>query len=97
MPESSADHAGLSWPLATWVAPVVPTLTLWLLVVVDAGTDLAAKQTGGYLTGLGCALAVGMVGLLLTRTAPARLRGLGLGLVAGAAVTVPVLLVLVAV
>jgi hypothetical protein len=85
-----------SWPLATWVAPVVPTLTLWLLVLVSSGTGLATGETGGYLTGLGCALAVGVLGALLLRARSPRVRGAGLGLAAGALVTAPVLLVMIA-
>lgn len=83
-----------SWPLATWVAPLVPTLTLWLLVLVDSGTGLGSEQTGGYLTALVCTLVVGVLGGLLTRAPAARLRGLGLGLAAGALVTALVVLVL---
>jgi hypothetical protein len=78
------------------VAPVVPTLTLWLLVLVDSGTGLATDETGGLLTGLGCSLAVGVIGALLLRATGPRLRGLGLGLAAGALVTAPVLLVMIA-
>lgn len=96
MPESRPARQATSWPLATWVAPVVPTLSLWLLVLIGSGSHLGSDQTSGYLTGLGCALVVGAVGWLLSRAPDARLRGLGLGLAAGAAVTALVLLVVIA-
>jgi hypothetical protein len=81
------------------VVPVVPTLVLWLLVLVDRGERVNTSSPGsgtaesvGYLTALCCALAVGAVGWLLFRTHHPRLRGLGLGLTAGGAVTALVLL-----
>ena len=94
MSETSARVRDTSWPLATWVAPVVPTLTLWLLVLAGSRNDVSG-QSRGYLTGLVCALAVGAAGWVLTRTSSARLRGVGLGLGAGAAVTAAVVLVAV--
>lgn len=77
---------GTSWPAATWVAPVVPTLSLLTLVLADSSLDLDG-ESDGYGTGLGVTLGLVLLGLLLGLVPSRVVRGLGVGLATGGAVT----------
>jgi len=75
----------VSYPLATWVSPLVPMLAVLGLVALGSGLD---EGSSGYAGGLGvCALLL-LVGVAARAVLPGRhLKGLGLGLAVGAAVT----------
>ena len=82
----------VSWPVATWVAPAVPTLVLWAGLVVghlseDAGVHLESREVVLNLVDLAASMAVLALGWLLTRGSSPRVRGAGVGMAAGAAIT----------
>jgi hypothetical protein len=95
-PARGVGRPAPSWPVATWVVPVVPTVAFWTFVVVGSRTRLADEETRGALLAAAVAALLLALGLLLARARGPRTRGLGLGVVAGAAVTVPMVLLMAA-
>jgi len=77
----------ISYPVATWVAPTVPTVSLLGLVALGSGVDDPAS---GFATGLVIGLVLLVLGAAAAMVPGPRarhLRGLGLGVAVGAAVT----------
>ena len=91
-----AGRPAPSWPLATWVVPLVPTVAFWTFAAVGSRTRLADEETRASLLAAALTALLLALGLLLARAHGPRTRGLGLGVAAGAAVTVPVVLLLAA-
>lgn len=87
MTSSTSERRVLSWPLATWVAPLVPALSLLALVVTGEAVDLGDDETSGYALALGLSVGTGVLGALLLIAGGRRARGLGAGLVVGSTVT----------
>jgi len=79
--------APISYPVATWVAPLVPTASLLALVAVGSGVDEARPGFGTGLVVSLVLLVLGLAAVALPGPRARHLRGLGLGVAVGAAVT----------
>lgn len=90
------DSPPTSWALATWVVPVVPVVWFVGFALLGERTPLADTETLGYGSALVMAVALALVGAVLTRVGGAAIRGVGWGLMTGGlACAVPSLWVLV--
>lgn len=65
-PPTAAPARTVSWAAATWIVPAVPALWVLVFLLVSGASNIADEETGGYSAGLGLAVAIAVVGAVLS-------------------------------